>query len=163
MLTEVYEIWQTHPMGEHKHKQKTAVARATDSMVVDTLGGRMHVHWDKSAQATPNGQLVFFAEFLACSGCGKTTQAQVPWAREGSGFTALFEALALSLCRELPVRQAAALLRCTDKQLWRRIEHYVDEARSLDDMPAVRVIGIDGPACARFKITSPWCMTLSCF
>eukprot|EP01038_Epipyxis_sp_PR26KG_P019502 gene19502-27628_t len=70
---------------------------------------------------------------VACSDCGKTTQAQVPWAREGSGFTALFEALALSLCRELPVRQAAALLRCTDKQLWRRIEHYVDEARSLDD------------------------------
>lgn len=80
---------------------------------------------------------------VSCSGCGKTTQAQVPWAREGSGFTALFEALALSLCRELPVRQAAALLRCNDKQLWRRIEHYVDEARSLDDMSAVRVIGID--------------------
>jgi transposase len=80
---------------------------------------------------------------VACSDCGKTTQAQLPWAREGSGFTALFEALALSLCRELPVRQASALLRCTDKQLWRRIEHYVNEARSLDDMSAVRVIGID--------------------
>jgi transposase len=80
---------------------------------------------------------------VACSGCGKTTQVEVPWAREGSGFTALFEALALSLCRELPVRQAAALLRCTDKQLWRRIERYVDAARKLDDMSAVRVIGID--------------------
>lgn len=80
---------------------------------------------------------------VACSGCGKTTQVEVPWAREGSGFTALFEALALSLCQELPVRQAAALLRCTDKQLWRRIEHYVDAARKLDDMSAVRVIGID--------------------
>jgi hypothetical protein len=34
-------------------------------------------------------------------------------------------------------------LHCTDKQLWRRIEHYVDEARTLDDMSAVRVIGID--------------------
>jgi hypothetical protein len=55
-------------MGEHKHKQKAAVALATDAMVVDTLGGRMHVHWDESAQATPNGQLVFFAEFLACTG-----------------------------------------------------------------------------------------------
>lgn len=80
---------------------------------------------------------------VACSGCGKTTQMQVPWAREGSGFTALFEALALSLCQELPVRQAAALLRCTDKQLWRRIERYVDAARKLDDMSEVRIIGID--------------------
>lgn len=67
----------------------------------------------------------------------------VPWAREGSGFTALFEALALSLCQELPVRQAAALLRCADKQLWRRIEHYVGVARQLDDMSGVKVVGID--------------------
>ena len=80
---------------------------------------------------------------VACSACGKTSQVGVPWAREGSGFTALFEALALALCRELPVRQAAVLLRCADKQLWRRIEHYVDNARALDDMSAVAVVGID--------------------
>ena len=35
---------------------------------------------------------------VVCSGCGKTSQVGVPWAREGSGFTALFEALALALC-----------------------------------------------------------------
>jgi len=64
-------------------------------------------------------------------------------AREGSGFTALFEALALALCRELPVKQAAALLRCADKQLWRRIEHYVEQARALDDMSTVTIVGID--------------------
>ena len=80
---------------------------------------------------------------VACTGCGKTSQASVPWAREGSGFTALFEALALALCRELPVKQAAALLRCADKQLWRRIEHYVDQARALDDMRTVQIVGID--------------------
>lgn len=80
---------------------------------------------------------------VACTACGKTAQVGVPWAREGSGFTALFEALALALCRELPVRQAAALLRCADKQLWRRIEHYVSAARALDDMSTVQIVGID--------------------
>ena len=80
---------------------------------------------------------------VACSGCGKTAQVNVPWAREGSGFTALFEALALSLCAQMPVRQAAELLRCTDKQLWLRIEHYVGQARKHDDMRSVRHIGID--------------------
>ena len=80
---------------------------------------------------------------VACAGCAKTSQLGVPWAREGSGFTALFEALALALCRELPVRQAAALLRCADKQLWRRIEHYVEQARALDDMSTVKIVGID--------------------
>ena len=80
---------------------------------------------------------------VSCTGCGKTTQLGVPWAREGSGFTALFEALALSLCSELPVRQAAALLRCSDKALWRRIEYYVTQARALDEMSTVRTVGID--------------------
>ena len=36
--------------------------------VVDTLGGRIHVRWDQDAAATPHGQLVFFAEFLAATG-----------------------------------------------------------------------------------------------
>ena len=78
-----------------------------------------------------------------CSACGKTSQAEVPWARPGSGFTLLFEALSLSLCQTLPVAQAAAQLRVAAKRLWRRIEHYVGNARSLDQMTDVRVIGID--------------------
>ena len=56
-------------MGEHKRRQKRALAKPSDgvdqSRVVDTLGGRMHVRWDKASASTPHGQLVFFAEFLA--------------------------------------------------------------------------------------------------
>jgi len=62
---------------------------------------------------------------VGCTACGESTQLTVPWARQGSGFTLLFEALALTMCRDLPVRQAARDLRVRDKQLWRRIEHYV--------------------------------------
>jgi transposase len=80
---------------------------------------------------------------VACGNCGKTTQMPVPWARPGSGFTAAFEALALALCRDLPVRQAAELLRCADKQLWRRIEFYVEQARALERFSGVQVVGID--------------------
>jgi transposase len=86
---------------------------------------------------------------VACAGCGKTRQVGVPWAREGSGFTALFEALALALCRDLPVKQAAALLRCADKPLWRRIEHYVEQARARDDMSTVQIVGIDDTSLRR--------------
>ena len=80
---------------------------------------------------------------VACSACGKTTLVPVPWAREGSGFTLLFEALALSLCKELPVAQAAKQLRVQGHRLWRRIGHYVHAARTQDDMGQVRHIGID--------------------
>ena len=80
---------------------------------------------------------------VACGACGKTTQVGVPWARPGSGFTAAFEALALTLCRDLPVRQAASLLRCADKQLWRRIEFYVQQARALEVFADVQIVGVD--------------------
>ena len=56
-------------MGESNEPKKTALARASeDAMVVDTMGGRMHMRWDESAQAAPHGQIVFFAEFLATAG-----------------------------------------------------------------------------------------------
>lgn len=56
-------------MGEHKQPTKTALALAgEEAMVVQTMGGRMHVRWDETARATPHGQLVFFAEFLATAG-----------------------------------------------------------------------------------------------
>lgn len=62
---------QTHPMGEAKLKRRAVVVGPMESgapQVVDTLGGRMHVRWDEGAAATPHGQLVFFAEFLAATG-----------------------------------------------------------------------------------------------
>ena len=80
---------------------------------------------------------------VKCGACGKTTQVDVPWARESSGFTLSFEALSLSLCREMPVSQAANLLRVKGKRLWKRIDHYVKKARAQDDMSGVRHIGLD--------------------
>jgi hypothetical protein len=56
-------------MGEQGEPVKTVLAAAAgEAMVVATLGGRMRVRWDEQAQATPHGQLVFFAEFLATAG-----------------------------------------------------------------------------------------------
>jgi len=86
---------------------------------------------------------------VGCSACDKTSQVPVPWAREGSGFTLLFEALALSMCQGLPVRQAAQMLRVHDKQLWRRIDHYVGQARQKQDMSKVTFVGIDETSLAK--------------
>src|SRR5260370_14428592 len=55
-------------MGEIKDGRIDALKPAVEPMVVDTLGARMHVCWDESSHATPNGQLVFFAEFLRAAG-----------------------------------------------------------------------------------------------
>ena len=60
----------------------------------------------------------------------------------------------LALCRDLPVRQAAALLRCADKQLWRRIEFYVEQARALETFAGDAVIA-DVRHCVPGKAITP--------
>jgi Transposase DDE domain group 1 len=71
-------------MGENKRKQQGVLAQAGEDAgeprVVDTLGGRMHVRWDQAAAATPHGQLVFFAEFLAATGVFERWVAACPLA-----------------------------------------------------------------------------------
>ena len=70
-------------------------------------------------------------------------QIPVPWAREGSRFTLLFEALIMTLVREMPVLTVARLVGETDTLLWRVIDHYVHEARTRVDMAHVHAVGVD--------------------
>ena len=75
-------------------------------------------------------------------GCG-VKQIQVPWARAGSGFTLLFEALVMTMARDMPVNVMARLFSVTDTRLWRVINAYVEMARAKDDYSGVRRLGID--------------------
>lgn len=75
-------------------------------------------------------------------GCG-VKQVQVPWARAGSGFTLLFEALVMTMARDMPVNVMARLFSVTDTRLWRVINAYVELARAKEDFSDVKRIGID--------------------
>jgi transposase len=86
---------------------------------------------------------------IACSACQGTTQLNVPWAREGSHFTLLFEALALTLAREMPVSACARILRCSDNALWRQIDAHIALARAKENYSETEVIGIDETSCAK--------------
>jgi len=68
---------------------------------------------------------------------------KVPWAREGSGFTLLFESWVVELAKHLPVKTIADMVGEQDTRLWRFIKHYVDEARKREDYSDVDAIGID--------------------
>lgn len=74
---------------------------------------------------------------------------QVPWAREGSGFTLLFEQAALTLVREMPVNAAARIIGITDKRLWRVVFYYVSQALAQFDLSDVCSIGLDETASKR--------------
>lgn len=86
---------------------------------------------------------------VACSGCGKVTQIPVPWAREGSRFTLLFEALTLMLAPTMSVLAAGRLVRVPPRRLGRVIEHHVGKARARESHAEVRTVGIDETACRR--------------
>jgi transposase len=82
------------------------------------------------------------------AGCG-VKQVQVPWARSGSGFTLLFEALVMALVREMPVKIAAALLGEHDTRIWRVLDHYVQSARAQEDHSEVKRVGMDETSARR--------------
>jgi len=73
----------------------------------------------------------------------KTHLVQVPWARERSGFTLLFEALVMAMVAEMPVATLAGLVGETDMRIWRIVHHYVDEAVEAQDLCGVERVGID--------------------
>lgn len=71
----------------------------------------------------------------------KTVKA--PWAREGSGFTLLFESWTVELSKHLPVAVIARMVEEHDTRLWQFIRHYVKKAREAEDYAGVTNIGID--------------------
>ncbi|MGZ6639804.1 MAG: ISL3 family transposase [Solirubrobacteraceae bacterium] len=73
----------------------------------------------------------------------KVRLVEVPWARERSGFTLLFEALVMAMVAEMPVATLAALVGETDMRVWRIVHHYVDEAVEAQDLEGVERVGID--------------------
>lgn len=79
---------------------------------------------------------------VRCADCG-IHQVAVPWAREGSGFTLMFEAMALRLVSEMPVSSVAQLMGEHDTRLWRIIHHYVSLAHQKSDWSQLKRISID--------------------
>lgn len=70
-------------------------------------------------------------------------RVKVPWARERSDFTLLFEAHLMALVKEMPVAAIAKLVGEYDKKLWRVVDRYVDEAVQAQDLSEMAELGID--------------------
>ena len=66
-----------------------------------------------------------------------------PWEGRSKHFSKEFEAFALTLMREMPVKKAGEILRETDQRLWRMLHAHVDAARAQADWSEVVWIGAD--------------------
>jgi transposase len=81
---------------------------------------------------------------IKTKGEGGISTVQVPWARKGSSFTLLFEALSMLLIEsEMPVKKAAKLMGVYDNRLWRAFSYWVTKAFKADDQRGISSIGID--------------------
>lgn len=69
--------------------------------------------------APPRGQ---------CKECKKVYTVRAPWEGRSRGLTQEFEAFALTLMREMPVKKAGEILGETDQKLWRALFAHVDAA-----------------------------------
>ena len=74
---------------------------------------------------------------------------EVPWARPGSGFTLMFEALVMLLCQQMPVADVAELLNVQDTRLWRVVCAHVEKAQAGRDWSKVEKILIDETSAKR--------------
>ena len=74
---------------------------------------------------------------------GRTITVLPPWAGRMLGFTLLFEALLLELCRNMPVNQVAHMTNVSDNKLWRMLDLYVVAALFDEDCGQLTTVGID--------------------
>jgi transposase len=98
---------------------------------------------------------------VRCLRCGErgdpeVKQVAVPWARERSGFSLLFEAMIVTLAgmSKLPIRQIAALLGVSEGRLWRSLGALVDDAYVLADMSQVKAVGVDEKHVGRGRVVT---------
>jgi len=81
-------------------------------------------------------------------------QVELAWARPGSGFTLLFEALLLEFAPHMPVAAIARMVDEHDTRIWRVLEHYVAAARADLDLCQV-ALGMNSDGTCLSILTSP--------
>lgn len=74
---------------------------------------------------------------------GTVYRVTPPWEGRSKHFSKEFEAFALTLMREMPVKKAGEILGETDQRLWRMLHAHVDAARARADWSEVVWIGAD--------------------
>jgi transposase len=74
---------------------------------------------------------------------GKVRLIPTPWEGKVSGFTLLFEALLIQLCKAMPVHNVSELTGVSDHKVWRVLDSYIDLAKKDENYSNISVIGMD--------------------
>ena len=80
---------------------------------------------------------------------GKVRLITAPWEGKVSGFTLLFEALLIQLCKAMPVHNVSELTGVSDHKIWRVLDTYIELAKKDEDYSDISIIGMDETSIAR--------------
>jgi len=72
-----------------------------------------------------------------------------PWNGVVSGFTLLFEALLIQLCKSMPVHNVSQLTGVSDYLIWRTQDVYINVSKFVEDLHDVDTIGMDETSIAK--------------
>ena len=80
---------------------------------------------------------------------GRIRMISPPWSGVVSGFTLLFEALLVQLCKAMPVHSVSQITGVSDYKIWRLLDVYIGAAKFDEDLSGVNVLGMDETSVAK--------------
>lgn len=84
-----------------------------------------------------------------CCACRHVWRVPLPWEGQSKHFTRDFEAFALTLMREMPMKRAGDILGEHDTRLWRMLFAHVDKAYKELDLSELVHLGVDEMNCRK--------------
>ena len=112
----------------------------------DHTEARVWRHLDAFGKRT---EIVCAPPRARCTSCRQVWRVPVPWEGEGKHFTRDFEAFALTLMREMPMKRAEEILGEHDTRLWRMLFAHVDKAYAALDLSELVHVGVDEMNCRK--------------
>jgi transposase len=80
---------------------------------------------------------------IECGQCKGIIQVNVPWAREYSSFTLLFEGMVVLMAQDMQVSHVAKRVNENDTRIWRIIKHYIKKALQKLDFSNITTFCVD--------------------
>jgi transposase len=80
---------------------------------------------------------------------GKVRLVSPPWSGVVLGFTLLFEALLIQLCKAMPVNNVSQLTGVSNHKIWRVLDIYVKKAKQGEDFSQLDTLGMDETSVAK--------------
>ena len=80
---------------------------------------------------------------IECGQCKGIIQVNVPWAREYSSFTFLFESMVILMAQDMQVSHVAKRVNENDTRIWRIIKHYIKKALQKLDFSSITTFCVD--------------------